>query len=58
MAETIWISVKRRDKEGWMVCSNGTHHPASLRLKQLLEDYLQSSLDLPGSGCAVVLSNL
>jgi hypothetical protein len=58
MAETIWISVGRRDKEGWMVLLEG-HTPSSLACpKHLLEDYLQSSLNLPGSGCAVVLTNL
>jgi hypothetical protein len=30
MAKTIWSSVIRRNKDGRMVCSNGTHHPASL----------------------------
>lgn len=51
-------SVRRRDKERLDGLFE-RHAPSSLaRSKRLLEDYLQSSLDLPGSGCAVVLTNL
>lgn len=51
-------SVRQRDKQRLDGLLE-RHTPSSLaRPKQLLEDYLQSSLDLPGSGCTVVLTNL